>query len=63
MRKKNEESRKKIKILEKTHLKEYKTIKCNIRRKMESVDKIKKRKQKEFSTDRNEAVMGLREIL
>ena len=54
MRKKNEESKKKIKVLEKTHLKEYKTIKSNIRRKMELADKMKKRRQRECSTDRTE---------
>ena len=53
IRKKNEESKKKIRVLEKTHLKEYKTIKSNIRRKVESVNKITKKKHRESSSDRN----------
>lgn len=51
IRNKNEESKRKIKLLEKTHLTEYKTIKSNIRRKIESVKKIKKRNCKDNSYD------------
>ena len=56
IRNKNEESKRKIKLLEKTHLKEYKTIKSNVRRKIESVNKIKKRKCKETFADRNDGL-------
>jgi len=44
---KNEESKKKIRILEKNHMKEFKSLRCGIKRKIDSIHKMRKKNTKE----------------
>ena len=48
---KNEESKKKIKILEKNHIKEFKLLRCGIKRKIDSIHKMRKKITRENSAE------------
>ena len=61
---KTEERRKKIKILEKTHGKEYKIMKNDIRRKSEALGKLKKKALKDiYVSNEDEVIAKSRELM